>query len=76
MNIYMVSHKDDCYGYYISAANAGRAKMTYQSEDWDTVNYIDLRAHIVRKNVDLPDFYVLEEDDCAKYDLDCEPIED
>lgn len=68
MNIYLVGHKDDCYGYYISASTPGRAKMVYLSEDWDT-NYVDIRARIVRKNADLPDFHLLDEDECKRFDL-------
>ncbi len=68
MNIYYCVNKCDCYGFYISASSRGRAKEAFCREDWDG-NFLDVRTNIVKKDVDMPDCHVLNEDECIAFDL-------
>lgn len=51
MNIYFVHEYDESEGYLVAAETAGKAKMTAMDDIW--ANYTDLRAQIVKKNVDI-----------------------
>lgn len=50
MNIYWCFEKHDYYGLYVIAETRGQAKRIYADEL--TENFIDIRCHTYRKNVD------------------------